>query len=105
MSCLFVTNKISCSVRVKLSYPAQWDIQYGRCIEAALMWLVIENVAQNIAKCLQNIRNIQVYSAVYIFIYFITMFKGTAVAQWLRYCATNRKVAGSIPDGVIGIFH
>ena len=29
----------------------------------------------------------------------------TAVTQWLRYCATNRKVAGSIPDGVIGIFH
>ena len=32
-------------------------------------------------------------------------FLGTAVAQWLRHCATNRKVAGSIPDGVIGIFH
>ena len=30
---------------------------------------------------------------------------GTAVAQWLRCYATNRKVAGSIPDGVIGIFH
>ena len=29
----------------------------------------------------------------------------TAVAQWLRCCATNRKVAGSIPAGVIGIFH
>jgi hypothetical protein len=27
------------------------------------------------------------------------------VAQWFRYCATNLKVAGSIPDGVIGIFH
>jgi hypothetical protein len=27
------------------------------------------------------------------------------VAQWLRYCATNRKVAGSIPDVVIGLFH
>jgi hypothetical protein len=27
------------------------------------------------------------------------------VAQWLSYCATNRKAAGSIPDGVIGIFH
>jgi hypothetical protein len=26
------------------------------------------------------------------------------VAQWLRCCATNRKVAGSIPDCVIGIF-
>ena len=30
---------------------------------------------------------------------------GTAVAQWLRCCATNRKVAGSIPAGVIEIFH
>jgi len=28
-----------------------------------------------------------------------------AVAQWLKCCAANRKVAGSIPDGVIGIFH
>ena len=24
--------------------------------------------------------------------------------SWLRHCATSRKVAGSIPDGVIGIF-
>jgi len=28
-----------------------------------------------------------------------------ALAEWLRRCATNRKVAGSIPDGVIGIFN
>ena len=27
------------------------------------------------------------------------------IAQWLRCYATNREVAGSIPDGVIGIFH
>jgi len=26
------------------------------------------------------------------------------VAQWLRCCATNRKVAGSIPAGVSGFF-
>ena len=25
--------------------------------------------------------------------------------NWLRHCATSRKVAGSIPDGVTGIFH
>ena len=30
---------------------------------------------------------------------------GTAVAQRLRCCATNQKVAGSIPDCAIGIFH
>ena len=29
---------------------------------------------------------------------------GTAVAQWLRCCATNRKVAGSIPAGVSVFF-
>ena len=28
--------------------------------------------------------------------------QGTAVAKWLRCCATNRKVAGSIPAGVSG---
>ena len=27
------------------------------------------------------------------------------VAQWLRCCATNLKVTGSIPDCVTGIFH
>jgi len=32
-------------------------------------------------------------------------FVGTVVPQWLRCCATNRKIAGSIPDRVIGIFH
>jgi hypothetical protein len=31
--------------------------------------------------------------------------KGHAVAQRLRHCATNRKVAGSIPVGFIGIFY
>jgi len=26
------------------------------------------------------------------------------VAQWLKYCARNRKAAGSIPAGVSGFF-
>ena len=29
---------------------------------------------------------------------------GTAVAQWLRCCATNRKVPGSIPLGISRFF-
>ena len=29
----------------------------------------------------------------------------TRWCTWLRHCATSRKVAGSIPDGVTGIFH
>jgi hypothetical protein len=31
--------------------------------------------------------------------------KGTQWRRWLRHCATSRKVAGSIPDGVTEIFH
>jgi hypothetical protein len=30
---------------------------------------------------------------------YIHIHLGHAVAQWLRHCATNRNVAGSIPDG------
>jgi hypothetical protein len=30
---------------------------------------------------------------------------GCAVAQFVGHCFTSRKVAGSIPDGVTGIFH
>ena len=32
----------------------------------------------------------------------VLCYNGTAVAQWLRCCATNRKIAGSIPAGVSG---
>ena len=34
------------------------------------------------------------------FIFLTILRMGTAVAQWLRCCARNRKVAGSISDGV-----
>jgi hypothetical protein len=30
---------------------------------------------------------------------------GHRAGGWLRNCAVNRKVAGSNPDGVTGIFH
>ena len=31
--------------------------------------------------------------------------RGPRWRSWLRHCATSQKVAGSFPDGVIGIFH
>jgi len=45
-----------------------------------------------IIECLKNIFAVNLYV------------EGTAVARWLRCCVTNRKVAGWIPDGVIGFF-
>jgi hypothetical protein len=35
---------------------------------------------------------------------FYIFIMGAAVAQWLRYWATNRKFAGSIPDYVMEFF-
>ena len=55
-----------------------------------------------------GVMGVIIYSFIDIFCLFqgcLTISLGTAVAQWLRCCATNRKVACSIPDGVIGIFH
>jgi hypothetical protein len=31
--------------------------------------------------------------------------EGHVDSQWLRHCATSRKAAGSIPDGVAGFCH
>jgi hypothetical protein len=57
-------------------------------------------------------KTVPVCSSFFIVIFFFLLIycryifiKGTAVAQRLRCCTTNWKVAGSIPDGVIGIFH
>ena len=51
------------------------------------------------ALCVQNAKRLNIKSGG------TYGYRGTAVAQWLRCCAINRKVAGSIPDGVIEIFH
>ena len=35
----------------------------------------------------------------------IILYLDTPWRSWLMHCATSRKVMGSIPDGVTGIFH
>jgi hypothetical protein len=37
--------------------------------------------------------------------YITVIYDGTWQRSWLKHCATSQKVAGSILDGVIGIFH
>jgi len=41
----------------------------------------------------------------YYYYYYYYYYGGTRWRSWLRHCATSRKVAGSIPDGVIRFFH
>jgi len=48
---------------------------------------------------------INAYIYIYIDTYiYVHVYMGIAVVQWLRCCATSRKVAGSIPVGVSGFF-
>jgi len=60
---------------------------------------------------IRTVQSPHIYTYIYIYLYVcvcvvcVCVCVGTAVAQWLRFCATNRKVAGSIPAGVNGIFH
>ena len=44
-------------------------------------------------------------SQLHIYIYIYLYISGTQWRSWLRHCATSQKVAGLIPDGVIGFFH
>jgi len=66
--------------------------------------LIIENSVINtvITCCVCNKESLHFAHHVYFSYYSKRL--GTVVAQWLRCCATNRKVAGSIPAGVSGFF-
>ena len=62
-------------------------------------WLLL-----NVTHCIWwSMRNYQ--KRILDFVFSILTIGGTAVAQWLRCCATIRKVAGSIPTGVSGFFY
>jgi hypothetical protein len=52
----------------------------------------------------RNARKTNKETIIYI-LWLINMTGPTQQRSWLRYWATNRKVAGSIPDGVIGILY
>ena len=72
------------------------------------LWRVAKHLSYiEDARCLKVNRVEILYQRISLlrFKFFCPLYTGTAVAQWLRCCATNLKVAGSIPVGFIGIFH
>jgi len=48
---------------------------------------------------------VYLYVCVCIYIYIYIYIGGHALAQLAEHCATSRKVAGSLHDGAIVIFH
>ena len=85
--------------------PSAWNNSNptGRIFTKFDIWVFFENLSRNFRfyRILTRITN-TVHEELS---NFMVKPQGTAVAQWLRCCATNRKVAVSIPDGIIGIFH
>jgi hypothetical protein len=54
---------------------------------------------------LRNLKFLRKNYTSYFILYWYLIVWGTRRCSWLKHCAINLKVAGSIPDGVIGIFH
>jgi len=70
-------------------------------------WFVQPIVSNWINRCSHSSGNrfwIVHYSTIEVNFKFHLTKVGIAVAQWSRCCVTNRKVAGSIPAGVLGFF-
>ena len=71
------------------------------------LYYILGNVCLIVSRPVVIIRTTFKHSSCYargIFGARIRFVWGTRWHIWLRHCATNRKVAGSIPDDVIGIF-
>ena len=85
----------------RLSYPVHVYLVLSQKYSNWQVTLEIQHfsICSNVMQCSR--KDISIHS----FIVTITGYRGTAVAQWLRCCAANLKVAGSIPNGVTGIFH
>ena len=89
-----ITDFTVCSGLLNIHVQTAIDIHRIRTVGCCVLMAQVNNfMASQAWKTLIRIN------------YDMLISEGTAVAQWLRCCATNRKVAGSIPHGVIGIFH
>jgi len=77
-----------------------------KLLRAALFWAITQRVLTIPYRHFgtTHLSQIQGYRLMSFYLCFPQINAVTAVAQWLRCCATNRKIAGSIPAGVIGIF-
>jgi len=105
-------NLVATGIRSRTVQPVAQSL-YWLSYRAHNTKLKADQILQH--EVLKNSFHINLFQSVaqqYIYIYKMINIKTqswyiqcTAVAQWLRCCATNRKVAGSIPAGVIGIFY
>jgi hypothetical protein len=75
---------------IHFASPVSWGQKYGLSVVQYILFL---------ARFTQQDR-LNEFVNLFYFTYYLFYFGGHTVAQWLRHYATNRKVAGSIPDEV-----
>jgi len=82
----------------QVSGEHSWAITYGEDFHA---------VANQVPECWESAFKLEyhVCVCVCVCVYDHVRIRSTRWRSWLRHCATSRMVAGSIPHGVIGIFH
>jgi len=105
--CCIQTYKIFCNQSTENtkqgSYIRVSDILH-RPHRTRVNLLQIQNYSSNItlprSLIIQEILGLKLH-----LYYSLFLFLTNYLTPLLRQCATSRKVAGSIPDGVIGIFH
>ena len=78
-----------------------WEIMYIECTYGNKCLTFLKMCSERHSRHVWSRRGPVAYIYIYIYIYIW----GTRWRSWWRHCATSRKIAGSIPDGVIGIFH
>ena len=78
-------------------YPLSW--------QKTVLWIIVLGSGNNIANNDQGGLDYGIECCPRLFTNTAAQYGGTRWRSWLRHCATSRKGVGSIPDGVIGIFH
>jgi hypothetical protein len=80
--------------------------QWNSCAEVVAVEKMLESAMCSSVQIFKH-NDLQVAALVSAYCYLIFLYfqRGMCLHSWLRHCTTSRKVAGSIPDDVIGIFH
>ena len=83
--------------KISVKYNAKWTFKLRHCtpwftIFSSFFHLIISSFCIQYTDCMLCIKTTT------------DVKRGTRWCSWLRYCATCRKAAVSIPDGVTGIF-
>ena len=102
---------IACPFLVAFAFTLIHTICISVC-RLALNWMALTTIHRHIPRCgrLQLMNSSSKFPALFVrtrdyFHVVLVYFVGHAVAQLVEALVASRKVAGSIPDGVIGIFH